>query len=89
MTELESLREKIDSIDRKIVRLLEERMEISRQVGAYKSANNLPILDREREKDVIQSRADMLENREYENAVTEIFEHIMRISRECQGRVQG
>ena len=89
MTELESLRKDIDSIDRKIVRLLEERMEISRKVGEYKSANNIPILDTQREKDVIKSRADMLENREYEGVVTEIFELVMRISRECQGRVRG
>lgn len=89
MTELEFLRKRIDAIDQKIVRLLEERMALSRRVGEYKSAHDLPILDSEREKAVIQSRAEMLVNKEMEGVVTEIFEHIMRLSREYQGRIRG
>ncbi len=89
MTELEFLRKRIDSIDQKMVRLLEERMALARRVGEYKAANNLPILDSEREKAVIQSRADMLTNKEIKSAVAEIFEHIMRLSREYQGRING
>ena len=89
MTELDFLRKRIDAIDQKIVRLLEERMAIARRVGEYKAANNLPVLDSEREKAVIQSRVNMLANKEMEGAVTEIFEQIMRLSREYQGRIIG
>lgn len=89
MTELEELRKKIDEVDQKIVRLLEERMEFSRRVGEYKAANNLPVMDSEREKAVIQSRAGFLANKEMEGAITEIYEHIMRLSRELQGRIKA
>lgn len=88
MTELDFLRKRIDAIDQKIVRLLEERMALARRVGEYKAANNLPVLDSEREKAVIQSRAGMLMDKEMEGVVTELFEHIMRLSREHQGRVR-
>ena len=89
MTELDFLRKRIDAIDQKIVRLLEERMALARRVGEYKAANNLPVLDSEREKAVIQSRVHFLANKEMEGAVTEIFEQIMRLSREYQGRIIG
>ena len=88
MTELDFLRKRIDAIDQKIVRLLEERMALARRVGEYKAANNLPVLDSEREKAVIQSRAGMLMDKEMEGVVTELFEHIMQLSREHQGRVR-
>ena len=39
MTDLLELREQIDRIDREMVRLFEERMDICRQVAEYKIAN--------------------------------------------------
>lgn len=84
MTELDLLREKIDGIDHKIVRLLEDRMELSLRVGEYKAANNLPILDAEREKDATKMRTAILKDKKLGGAVTEIFNLIMRLSRERQ-----
>ena len=51
--ELELLRQKIDRLDRQIVDCFEERMQTVIQVAAYKKAHNLPILNSEREKEVI------------------------------------
>ena len=84
MTELDLLREKIDGIDHKIVRLLEDRMELSLRVGEYKAANSLPVLDAEREKDATKMRTAILKDKKLEGAVTEIFNLIMRLSRERQ-----
>jgi len=86
MTDLELLRKEIDAIDEKIVRLLEERILLARKVGAYKDANGLPILDKKREKDVIESRVDFLSDPAYSESIQEIFKLVMRYSRKYQGK---
>ena len=45
MEELKDLREKIDAIDQQMVDLFKQRMEVSKEVAAYKQANGLPTLD--------------------------------------------
>ena len=42
MEELKDLREKIDAIDQQMVDLFKQRMEVSKEVAAYKRANGLP-----------------------------------------------
>jgi len=50
---LSRMRERIDEIDRELVSLLQERIEIARQVGAYKRERGIKIEDSEREKEVL------------------------------------
>ena len=50
MEELKDLREKIDAIDQQMVDLFKQRMEVSKEVAAYKQANGLPTLDAGRER---------------------------------------
>ena len=49
MTDLLELRDQIDEIDREIVRLFEERMDICKQVAEYIIDNGKKVLDRELE----------------------------------------
>ncbi len=84
MTELEHLREEIDGIDEKMVGLIEKRMILSKKVGDYKDANNLPILDKKREEDIIQSRVNMLSDPSFAESVREIFKLVMQYSRSYQ-----
>ena len=49
MEELKDLRERIDAIDQQMVDLFKQRMEVSKEVAAYKQANGLPTLDAGRE----------------------------------------
>ena len=86
MTELQNLRGQIDEIDQNLVLLLEKRMEISLKVGEYKKKNNMPILDPARENAVIQSRISLLADQNLKDVIREVFEHIMRLSREYQER---
>jgi chorismate mutase/prephenate dehydratase len=52
--ELRRLRRRIDALDRRIVRLLNDRAELARQVGAVKTANGRrAIRDAEREREVL------------------------------------
>jgi chorismate mutase len=50
---IEQLREKIDAVDSKIVRLIEERVDLVKKIGEAKRKHNLPIADLKREQDVI------------------------------------
>jgi chorismate mutase len=53
---LEELRERIDTIDEKILMMISERMNIVREIGQYKRDNNITILQVERWKDILRTR---------------------------------
>lgn len=54
--QLDDFRKQIDSIDRSIVNLLAERMEVVSKVGEFKKKNKLPARDNSRWQQVIQSK---------------------------------
>jgi chorismate mutase len=62
MLTLAELRDQIDKLDDRIINLLEERMQVSEQIGEYKKANNITILQTKRWDDMLKSRL-MLGNR--------------------------
>jgi monofunctional chorismate mutase len=43
-------RKQLDKVDAELIQKLSERFKITRQVGKFKKENNLPPLDKEREK---------------------------------------
>jgi len=51
---LPSLRKRIDRIDRSLVRLLNQRALLARQVGALKRRRGLPVFDGKREQAVLR-----------------------------------
>lgn len=51
--EVEGLRRMIDEVDARIIRLLEERMELCRRIGLTKKAESLPVRDEAREREVL------------------------------------
>ena len=51
--ELSDIRKKIDAVDDQLLRLFLERMDLSDEVAAYKSEHRLPILNRERERSIL------------------------------------
>ncbi|MDP1884321.1 MAG: chorismate mutase [Candidatus Moranbacteria bacterium] len=56
---LAKLRGKIDKLDARIFKLLEERFAVVEKVGKYKAQNGLPVRNAKREKEII---AKNLEN---------------------------
>ena len=54
--QLKKIRSEIDSIDKKLIMLLFERIKKVRKVAEYKKKNRIPILDKEREKEIILSK---------------------------------
>lgn len=87
MDDLIQLRERIDEIDGKLVDLFEERMEIALKIAEYKMLNNLPILNSDREKEVLERNKQRLKNRNFEASLENFFENLMNLSKEEQGKV--
>jgi len=79
--DITALRRRLDEIDQEIVSLVEQRMEVSRQVATYKRENGLPVLDAGREEQVLVSRTQMLKDKALSPAIRDLFMEIMRLSR--------
>ena len=52
------LREEIDNLDQEIIQLLKSRMKISKEVGKLKEKYNIPVEDKEREREIINRLTD-------------------------------
>ena len=87
MKSLEESRAAIDAVDREIVRLFEQRMELCRDVARYKIGHGMQVLDRSREEKVLQSRAAMLADPHWADSVRTLFEAVMALSRAEQERL--
>ncbi len=87
MEDLKTLRGKIDGIDRQLASLFEQRMEVCRNVGEYKLANGLPVLDAAREREVLSSKAELTQNAEMKPYLNVFFENIMAQSRALQRKL--
>jgi chorismate mutase/prephenate dehydratase len=84
-TRLEAIRGRIDEIDRQLVPLFEERMDVSLEAATAKMDDNQPIQDSPREQAVVD-RAVALASDELRGEVTLLMRAIMALSRECQRR---
>ena len=51
--DLNEIRVRIDAVDDQLLKLFLERMSLAEEVAAYKQANHLPILNKERERAVL------------------------------------
>lgn len=51
--EIKEARAKIDVIDDKIAQLFQERMGLAKEIGTYKGENNIPTVNRTRERDIL------------------------------------
>lgn len=87
MKELEAIRLELDSVDREIVSLFEQRMNLAREVAAYKIAHGLPVLDQSRESIVLDSRVSMLKDGHWAGSLRDLYTEIMRLSRSEQQRI--
>lgn len=56
--EIQGLRNKIDELDNHLIQILNQRMELAESIGRLKMANNIPILQSKRWKEILQSAVD-------------------------------
>lgn len=77
-------RNKLDVIDKKIVKLFEERMDICGKVAETKIASGKAVYDAEREKQKLEAVSAMAGSDFNQIAVRELFSQMMSISRKYQ-----
>ena len=85
LAELVECRAEIEQIDRQLIQLLATRMALGRKTATIKRAAGLPILDPQREAEVI--RRAVTTAREHDlplEGVHEMFWHIVGLSRRAQ-----
>ncbi len=88
MDELQNLRRDIDAIDRRLVELFRQRMDVTRWVGEYKRAQGIPVLDQERERQVLQNKGELAGDG-LRPAVITLYQTIMALSRRQQRDLMG
>lgn len=84
--DLSSLRSQVDSIDDRIISLLGERLELSRQIGREKKAVGKPIVDRVRDQQVMERLKELAAGHGInEQDIENIYGMIIRASKRAQG----
>ena len=85
--DLLELRNEIDKLDDELIPLLLKRMDISRQVAEYKVQNGIPVLNEQRELEILEDVASKCG--EQGEVIKTVFSAIMDASRTLQHKVIG
>lgn len=86
MKNLDDIREIIDECDKDLVEIFEKRLGAVLDVLEYKKANNLPILQANREDEVLKKVKSYLNNPEFEPQLEGLYSHILKTSRQLQSK---
>ncbi len=82
MDDIKDIREKINEVDDKIIKLLEERFDLSKKVRTYKISHNKKIYDPVRENAILEKIQK--KNHEYGKYFVKIYQEIMDQSKNLQ-----
>ena len=80
---LQEIRGKLDTIDNQMIGLFCQRMNLVKDVAAYKQENNLPILDTGRERDII-NRVSLMAGEDLEHYAKLMYQTLFSVSRAYQ-----
>ncbi|HTM00243.1 MAG TPA: chorismate mutase [Candidatus Omnitrophota bacterium] len=83
--ERDEIRRAIDRLDRDLLRLLEDRAELARRIGALKQASGEATLDAARERDLLERIEREAKGAFPRSGVRAIFREIVSASRAAQG----
>ena len=86
MGKLEEIRERLEVCDKQIVSVLENRMDIIKEIMEYKKENGLPILQPEQEKRQRKMLKEHVKENTYKEEILDIFTYIVENSRRIQAR---
>lgn len=81
---LEELREKIDTIDNQIIELLNDRMEVVKEVGELKRGDKSPIYRPERERAIVDRLSKLSKGLLSKEAIEAVFLEIFAVSRNLE-----
>lgn len=84
MKDLEQCRKEIDEIDQQLIKLFEQRMNVSKDVVTYKLAHDMEIFQPQREKAVIEKNADRIVDKELEEYARNFIQDVMDVGKSYQ-----
>ena len=85
MSLLSDWRRRIDDIDRKLVELLNERSRCALEIGKLKQAQNLPLYQPDREREVLENAERANPGPLSDAAIRRLFERIIDEARSAEG----
>ncbi len=87
MDALQKARKTIDDVDRQMAELFVKRLDAVKTIGEYKQANGLPILNEQREQEVIEKNANLISDPLLRSYYVRFLENNMAVSRAYQFRL--
>lgn len=84
MDKLIEARTKIDEIDTKIIELFEKRMDVVKDVVAYKLENGMQITDSSREALMLEKNLKKINNEEYKKYYESVLAGYLKASKDMQ-----
>lgn len=87
MLDLSESRAQIDEIDREIARLFQKRIDVCRDVAAYKIQNKKKVLDKTRENQKLETLSQLAEDGFKEHSIQDLFTQVMAICRKRQYQI--
>ena len=87
MKDLGEIRTEIDKIDTELIALFKKRMDCAKAVGIYKKENNIPVLNQNRENEILDNVEE--KGGEYGSHARLLFSNIMELSRALQHNIVG
>ncbi|MFT9496291.1 shikimate kinase [Anaerosolibacter sp.] len=86
LKELEDIRHIIDTCDKELTAIFERRLEAVLEILAYKREKALPVLQPEREQEVLNKVHTYLKYPEFSLELESLFRQILKISRRLQSK---
>lgn len=84
--DIKELRNDIDRIDGELTKLFKERMETAAEIAKYKKENNMPVFNKEREREVLNCVTEGMPS-ELQGYTKTLYETIFNLSRSYQKRI--
>lgn len=81
---IEDYRNEIDKIDKELMKLFKERIDVVSKIKEYKISNNLPVLDEKREKELIKKLLDLYGKNDTTKYYEKFILNLLIISKELQ-----
>jgi chorismate mutase len=78
------LRERVDEVDRELIRSLNERARIVQEIMALKAEAGAPVYDPKREEEILQRVVEQNEGPIYDSSMRDIFELILHRIRDLE-----
>lgn len=83
------IRERVDRVDRELVRILNERARLVQEIVAVKAEAGKPLFDPKREEEILRRVAEENEGPIYDSSMREIFELILHRIRDLEMQREG